>query len=84
MLYIQQKPCGGRAKLSSNSERKVSLGGAIMIVKGNYINGQWVNASSGKRKPVINPATGQEIAAFYDSTKEDVRQAIAAAKKKLL
>jgi aldehyde dehydrogenase (acceptor) (EC 1.2.99.3) len=52
-----------------------------MIVKGNYINGQWVNASSSIRRAVINPATGQEIAAFADSTKEDVRQAVAAAKR---
>lgn len=52
-----------------------------MIVKGNYINGQWVSPSSTKRRPVINPATGQEIAAIYDSTKDDARQAIEAAKK---
>ena len=52
-----------------------------MSVKGNYINGQWVNASSNIRKSVMNPATGQEIAVIADSTKEDVRQAIAAAKR---
>ena len=52
-----------------------------MYVKGNYINGQWVNGSSTSRRKVINPATGQEIAAICDSTKEDVRQAVAAAKR---
>ena len=49
--------------------------------KGNYIDGQWTNASSGKQKRVINPATGQEIAVICDSTRDDVRQAIAAAKR---
>jgi betaine-aldehyde dehydrogenase len=52
-----------------------------MKVKGNYINGQWVAASSGKEKHVINPANGQTIASIYESTAEDVRQAVAAAKR---
>lgn len=52
-----------------------------MIVKGNYINGQWAEASSSKRKPVINPATGQVITTIVDSTRDDVRKAVAAAKK---
>ncbi|WP_320129221.1 aldehyde dehydrogenase family protein [uncultured Sphaerochaeta sp.] len=52
-----------------------------MKVKGNYIDGRWVPASSNKPKKVINPSTGQEIAIIYDSTTEDVKMAIAAAKK---
>jgi len=51
-----------------------------MKVKGNYINGQWVAASSNQRRRVINPANGQEIALIYESTPEDVRKAITAAK----
>ena len=52
-----------------------------MKVKGNYINGQWVAASSGKEKSVINPTNGQTITTIVDSTKNDVREAIAAARK---
>lgn len=52
-----------------------------MKVKGNYINGQWIAASSGKEKKVINPANGQVITTIHDSTTADVRQAIAAAKR---
>lgn len=52
-----------------------------MYVKGNYINGQWIKGSSNKCRQVINPATGQEIAVIYDSTEEDVRRAIAEAKR---
>lgn len=52
-----------------------------MKVKGNYINGEWTGASSGRWRPVINPATGQEISRICDSTKEDVRKAIDAAKR---
>ena len=51
-----------------------------MNVKGNYINGQWVVSSSGKQRKVINPATGREIAVICDSSIEDVRKAITAAK----
>lgn len=52
-----------------------------MKVKGNYINGKWIAASSGKEKPVINPTNGQTITTILDSTKDDVKAAIAAARK---
>ncbi|MBC7922852.1 MAG: NAD-dependent succinate-semialdehyde dehydrogenase [Ferruginibacter sp.] len=44
-----------------------------------YVNGQWVNAASGKTFEVNNPATGQRIATVTDLGREDVRQAIDAA-----
>ncbi len=52
-----------------------------MKIKGNYINGQWVSASSKKEHQVMNPANGEVIATIFNSTKEDVKRAIAAAKK---
>ncbi|MEO5998155.1 MAG: NAD-dependent succinate-semialdehyde dehydrogenase [Chitinophagaceae bacterium] len=44
-----------------------------------YINGQWVNAASGKTFQVSNPATGEVIAHVTDMNREDVRKAIDAA-----
>lgn len=41
-----------------------------------YINGQWVNAASGKTFQVTNPATGELIATVTDMDREDVRKAI--------
>ena len=44
-----------------------------------YINGQWVEAKSGKTFPVINPATGETLTTIPDGEVEDVRSAITAA-----
>ena len=44
-----------------------------------YINGQWVNAASGKTFDVKNPATGELIASVTDMNSQDVRKAIDAA-----
>ena len=52
-----------------------------MSAKMNYINGEWVPAISGKTRQIINPATGDLIAEVADSSVEDVRTAIAAAKE---
>lgn len=46
----------------------------------NYINGIWREGSSGKFVPVVNPATGEEIAQVTQSTKEDVDLAVKSAK----
>ena len=51
-----------------------------MEIKKNYINGQWQAAHSGKTRDVINPANGEVIGKVTDSSAEDTRQAIAAAK----
>lgn len=45
---------------------------------GNYINGEWVDAS-GNYEPVYNPATGEIIAEVAISTREDVEKAIESA-----
>ncbi len=44
-----------------------------------YINGQWVNADSGKTLPVTNPATGEQLLTVPDCSAAETRQAIAAA-----
>ncbi|WP_026464643.1 NAD-dependent succinate-semialdehyde dehydrogenase [Adhaeribacter aquaticus] len=44
-----------------------------------YVNGQWVGAASRKTFEVINPATGEVLAAVPDMNREDVRKAIDAA-----
>jgi len=47
----------------------------------NFINGEFVEPSSGATEDVINPATGEVIAQAPLSTEEDVDRAVAAAKK---
>ena len=46
-----------------------------------YIDGEWVTGSMEKPFDVINPATGEVLAQVYESSVEDTRRAIAAAKK---
>jgi malonate-semialdehyde dehydrogenase (acetylating)/methylmalonate-semialdehyde dehydrogenase len=47
----------------------------------NFIDGQWVEATSGKEDLVTNPATGEVLARVPLSSKEDVDQAVIAAKR---
>ncbi len=44
------------------------------------INNRWVNSKSGKTFSTINPATGDEIARVAEADREDVNEAVAAAK----
>ncbi|MEH6947057.1 aldehyde dehydrogenase family protein [Bacillus sp. JJ634] len=46
----------------------------------NYINGEWVESSSGKFVPVFNPANGEVLGEVTQSTEEDVNRAVKAAK----
>ncbi|XP_060073179.1 aldehyde dehydrogenase 1A1-like [Ylistrum balloti] len=46
-----------------------------------FINNEFVNSSSGKTFPVINPATGKKIADVQEGDKTDVDKAVNAAKK---
>src|ERR671935_1364619 len=46
----------------------------------NFIDGEWVDAAEGRTDPVINPATGEEIAQAPSSTAEDVDRAVKAAR----
>lgn len=52
-----------------------------MEAKKFYIGGNWVEGSQKKTLDVINPANGSVIAKIYESSVEDTRNAIAAAKK---
>src|SRR4030067_3357423 len=45
----------------------------------NYINGEWVD-SKGKRVDVVNPATGNVIGTCPISTREEINEAVEAAK----
>jgi succinate-semialdehyde dehydrogenase/glutarate-semialdehyde dehydrogenase len=46
-----------------------------------YIDGQWVDATGGKRHQVINPATEESISEVAFGTREDCKRAIDAASK---
>ncbi|OMF59297.1 methylmalonate-semialdehyde dehydrogenase (acylating) [Paenibacillus sp. FSL R5-0490] len=47
----------------------------------NFINGEWVDANTEKFEVVPNPATGEELARTPISTREDVDNAVQAAKE---
>ncbi len=46
-----------------------------------FINGEWVDAASGKTFDTINPSTGEPICAVAEGQEEDVNRAVAAARK---
>ena len=46
-----------------------------------YIDGQWVDASTGKTTSTYNPANGELLATCADASKEDVDKAVKAAWK---
>lgn len=52
-----------------------------MEILKNYINGEWVDGTSGKVIEVLNPANEEIIALVSQSSVEDTKKAIAAAKK---
>jgi aldehyde dehydrogenase (NAD+) len=45
-----------------------------------YINGQWIENSSGHEEDIINPATGESIGKVAYGSAQDVDQAVAAAR----
>jgi 1-pyrroline dehydrogenase len=49
----------------------------------NFVGGEWVDAASGETMEVINPATGETIAAVPSCSADDVDRAVEAAKKAL-
>ncbi len=52
-----------------------------MDIKKMYIDGEWVAGSKQESFDVINPANGEVIAKVYESSVEDTKAAIVAAKK---
>lgn len=49
------------------------------VPTGLLINGEWVDASSGKTLPVYDPATGKELLQIQDGNSEDALKALTAA-----
>ena len=45
------------------------------------INGRWVDSISGKTFPTYNPATGEVLAQIAEGDREDIEQAVRAARK---
>jgi phenylacetaldehyde dehydrogenase len=45
------------------------------------INGKWVNAASGKTFPTYNPATGEVLVQVAEGDRDDIEQAVRAARK---
>ncbi|XP_063769948.1 aldehyde dehydrogenase 1A1 [Pseudophryne corroboree] len=46
-----------------------------------FINNEWHNSVSGKKFPVLNPATGEKICEIEEGDKEDVNKAVKAARE---
>jgi phenylacetaldehyde dehydrogenase len=46
-----------------------------------FINGEWVEAASGKTFPVYNPATGEVMAQVAEGDRDDIDRAVKAARK---
>jgi malonate-semialdehyde dehydrogenase (acetylating) / methylmalonate-semialdehyde dehydrogenase len=61
-------------------EFKMTTTAGVQTLK-NYIGGQWVESFSGKTEVVPNPATGEILAYVPISSREDLNQAVAAAKE---
>ena len=45
------------------------------------INGEWVDAASGKTFTTYNPSTGEELSQVAEGSEEDVNRAVAAARE---
>jgi len=58
-----------------------SFKGQITINTGLFINGQWVEGSSGTYIDVVNPSTGKLLTKVSEGTPKDVDIAVAAAQK---
>src|SRR3954462_8588666 len=50
-------------------------------IKGLYINGEYIQAISGKTFSVVNPANEEVIAEVSEAQEEDINAAVAAARK---
>jgi phenylacetaldehyde dehydrogenase len=67
----------------SDAEIKISPEVSQFLAKPRkmLIDGQWVDAASGKTFPVYNPATGEVMAHVAEGDKEDIDRAVRAARK---
>ena len=53
----------------------------ISIPRKMFIDGEWLNAASGKTFPTYNPATGEVMANVAEGDREDVERAVRAARR---
>lgn len=53
----------------------------MMELQKMYIDGEWTEGSEGKSLPTVNPANGETLAMVTQGSIEDVKRAVAAAKK---
>jgi betaine-aldehyde dehydrogenase len=61
-------------------EKEVELMEEEVSLVSMYIDGQWVESSSGQTRNIINPANGRVIATATEGNAEDVKRAVQAAK----
>ncbi len=52
-----------------------------MNIRKMYLDGEWTEGTSGKVIDIVNPATGEVFDHVWESSIEDTRRAVAAAKK---
>lgn len=65
---------------TTNYDLKPKVSAFLQGVKGLYINGEYVEAKSGKTFDVLDPATEKVIATVSEAQEEDVDAAVAAAR----
>src|SRR5277367_1845843 len=79
-----------RSRSGKNKENTMAVSQAIPITRhpyadGSYkkmlIDGQWVDAASGKKFETHNPATGELLATVAEGDAEDINRAVAAARR---
>jgi len=58
----------------------LELSDTTLLKQSCYINGEWVGADSARTFPVINPATGEQLATVPDAGVTETRRAIEAAR----
>ncbi|XRM42614.1 hypothetical protein ABZX51_005824 [Aspergillus tubingensis] len=63
----------------SNSSSIIQLKDQSLLIGQNYINGEWVEAESGKRFSVTDPATGATLGSCPESDSKDTQNAIESA-----
>ncbi|MBL8394768.1 MAG: NAD-dependent succinate-semialdehyde dehydrogenase [Candidatus Accumulibacter sp.] len=61
-------------------DRPLELSDTTLLKQSCYIDGEWVGADSARTFPVINPATGEQLATVPDAGVTETRRAIEAAR----
>ncbi len=67
--------------MSTSSNSPPTLKDQSLFKQQAYVNGQWIDAKSGKTFAITNPANGKEIGKMPEMNKDDTQNAIDAAAK---